>query len=200
MRLPGFVKLIRRSPLFSPQYTLTDHFIGHSHSTRSCSSSQPPKEHYELAYKFPYIVPLRVMSRFKIYQTGVTILMVPILKMEVEAGNLLPGIATTITGAAVAALGTMYVIGNLTRRMVCLVGVNRKNETVKLARMTFWGNRKDIVLPMNSIVHLHELPGSPGDLYTDVITHDGQTKLHISLKYGGIHDVELFKSVFGTLR
>lgn len=178
--------------------------VGCAHLHRHITSHQQQPvgkpAQYDLVYKFPYIVAVRVVSRFKILQTAFTSVAAPFAYIMAQNGQISHELGASCIVASMMALGTLYYISFITRRLIGLVGIDKSRENVKLARMTFWGNRKDLVIPLEAIVPLTESRTSSSDIYTDVKTYDDKVDLYISLRYGGIQDVELFEKIFGRIK
>ena len=176
------LSFVRR--IWSPFGLQCTRFSHTRNSSTTPSSDRPepaePKRdpQYELVYKFPYIVPVRVVSRLKIYQTAVTLAAVPFVHMAVQNGQIMPESATAATVAASMALATLYYISYITRRLVGLIAIDKSRCNVKVARMTFWGNHRDVTAPIDTIIPLSECRGSPTDIYTDLKTYDGNVNLY----------------------
>lgn len=169
---------------------------------RKCSAAQQKTQalKYELVYEFPYIVHTRVAARLKIYQTAITLIAAPYVHIAAQQGHIPQELATSCTVASLLALGTLYYLSFITRRLVGLVGMDKDRKSVKLAHMTFWGNRKDLVVPLNTIVPFTEGNTSCQDLYMDLKTYDNSVHLYLSLRFGGVKDLDLFELIFGRLR
>lgn len=168
--------------------------------TRKCTSNERKTSDYQLVYKFPYIVHMRVAARLKIYQTGITLIAAPWAHVAAQQGHLPQELAYSCMVASVLALGTLYYVSFITRRLVGLVGVDKNKKSVKLAHMTFWGGRNDIVVPLGTIVPFTECDTSPRDLYMNLNTYDNNVHLFLSLRFGGVQDLDAFEEIFGKLR
>ena len=175
-------------------------------NSRCCNhkATQPdterPKEDYQLVYKFPYILPVRAISRFKIYQTAAMFAVLPMVSSAIESGQMLQNTASTMYIAAGVALGTLYYISNITRKLACIISIHNDMEHIRIGRMTFWGNRRNLIVPINQVVPLSEIGISPKDIYTDLRTYDGSVKLYIPVRFGGVYNLEHFELIFGKIR
>lgn len=165
--------------------------------TKSTPGLDTHDDAFEVVFKFPHIILIRALARFKIYQSAVMLSGVPLVHSAVKEGYLTSDSAFQIYLGAGAALGTLYCISNIVRKLVCLISIHNDMKHVRLARMTFWGNRRNVIVPIESIVPLSEVGRSSHDIYTDLKTYDGSVKLYIPLTKAGIHDLENFEYIFG---
>lgn len=176
-------------------------YASHIPVTRnSKTSTESQKVKLDLVYRFPYILPVRFVTRFKIYQTALTVAIVPMILKGVESGDVAVELANAVGVAAFMALGTLYYISNITRKLVCLIGIDKDKNNVQLSRMTFWGNRRDVIVPRENLIPLTELAGSYKDIYVDIKTYNNAVHLYLPLRFGGIHNLEDFEYIFGNLR
>lgn len=177
------------------------------HHQRRCAAvtskhirNSPDEDKFELVYKFPYLVPVRAISRFKIYQTAVTCAGIPFVQSLITSGAIAQSQGIIALVLASTALATLYYLSYITRKLVCIISVTEDMETVRLGRMTFWGNRRNITVPVEEIIPLAEGKNSPNDIYTDITTVDGSVNLYIPLRFGGIENFNSFQQIFGNIR
>jgi len=92
-------------------------------------------------------------------------------------------------------------MGNFFSRLIGVIYVTDADpDIVRIAHMTFWGNRKDEIYTKNELVPFSDLPDSTRDIYIHIKTYsDPESKLYLSLKYGEIHDKLELENIFGQL-
>ena len=150
-------------------------------------------------YRFPYIVHVRAVSRLKLYQTCVTVVMIPLMGVYCALGK--ADISSMYMAISVATFATvmLFAISAYTRRLIGILSFNEAEDIVKVSRLTFWGNRRDIYLPLQSIIPLSEMTGNSEDIYTKFCRYDSDEVLYISLRFGGIEDKDKFIKALGTV-
>lgn len=158
-------------------------------------------EDYQMIYKFPYIVLARAICRLKIYQTAVCGFAVP------AVGSLAyNGVLSTQIFAATAALGglafvMLFVMGEIFRRTVGHIYFSASKDTVKVSHLTFWGNRKDIIIPIDDLVPIADTSDIPSDIYVHLLRFSNpKDSLYLFLRFGGIRNVEKFTYALGLLK
>jgi len=164
------------------------------------STNNNPEPNYQLVYRFPYIRPTRFLARLKIYQTLVTVACAPLIQAAVSRGELDSEVGTTVLTASCLALGTLYCLSNISRKLVCIISIDEEKQLVRLGRLTFWGNRRNIIEPVENIVPLSEINVSYKDVYTDIKTYNGSVNLYLPIRFGGVHNVDQFHHIFGKLK
>lgn len=155
---------------------------------------------YQMIYKFPYIVQCRTVSRLKIYQTAITSIAIPVAGYLTHVGTV--DIQGFLATASIGGLATvmLVVMGEFFRRLVGIIYYNPSEDSVKISHLSFWGNRKDIYVPLDDIVPLTDTDDNPMDIYVKLLRYSKpKSKLYLSLKFGGILDSEKFVEVFGSL-
>lgn len=165
---------------------------------KSALSESAPKPEYEVIFKFPYIVHMRALSRLKIFQTGITVVIIPAIGYLTLAGSVSSEVFTYSFGIAMLAGVMLYVMSSFFRRMIGLISTNQDSTIVKISHMNFWGQRVNILVPTESIVPFSEYESNPGDIFVKFLRYDTDTHLYMSLKFGGIIDKEKFSNVFGV--
>jgi len=92
-------------------------------------------------------------------------------------------------------------MGNFFSRLIGFVYISKDDpEAVRIAHMTFWGNRKDEYYKKTDFVPFSDLPDNVSDIYIHVKVYDQpKSTMYISLKYGYVLDKEQFEEVFGGI-
>ena len=174
-------------------------FHSHIQGTRG----QIPAEFEDIKFKtiflFPHIRFARTIARMKLYQTGFTMLAVPSVCAGYSAQYIDLVAVQAVLGAAAVAGIMLYLMGSIIRRLVGIIAVDETMNYARLSRLTFWGNRRDIYLPIQSIVPLSDYCINPWDTYIKLMTYDSPDELYLSIRYGGIKDMNAFQQVFGSI-
>lgn len=75
--------------------------------------------------------------------------------------------------------------------------VSEDNKTAKISYLDFWGNRKDVRVPISDLVPFSDLPAIPTDpLYVTMRRFSTKETFKITLKKGVIMERQKFKTVF----
>lgn len=160
-------------------------------------------------YRFPYIAHAKVLCRLKLYQSMLTFGICGYSSIQFIAGNLSHNDVVLNCAASFIALCGLVLVGNITRKLIGAVYVDDSLEQVRMARLTFFGNREDIVVPRESIVDLLDNNTiltkfyfklklvEPENVAGDVeLYHEN---FNLSLKFGGVLDESKFEKVFGRI-
>lgn len=153
---------------------------------------------FKIIYKFPYIALTRGFCRLKIYQTGLTCLAVPFVGYCTHVGTLTSqALISTLTISGLAFL-MLCVMGEIFRKIVGHIYINSERDLVKISHLTFWGGRRDIVIPTEDLVPLTDTTENPRDIYIRLFRYSKpKHSLYMCLRFGGIIDIERFSYVFG---
>lgn len=108
--------------------------------------------------------------------------------------------------------GGLIMLGNLSRKMIVQVYVTGDNRFVRLTRLTFFGRRQDMVLPVSRILPLTENNESKRNLLLTLETIPPENTIEgydrpefydesfkICLKHGGVLDEIRFEMALGTI-
>lgn len=176
--------VLRQKTLLSP----------HSIAIRCSSQNQLDRKtstEFEPVYKLPFIVTARIICRLKLYQT-VIVLGLAGTSIATQADLLIPLSLCTVS---LAMLGTM---GEFFRKLIGIIYVNPATYEVKIAHLTFWGNRKDVYYHMNEIIPPVDNGENLSDTYVKLAFVDKSiSPLYLSVKHGHVINKELFDKVIG---
>lgn len=118
---------------------------------------------YECIFQFGYIKQLRLFSRIKIYQTGLSILfgIASVGLYEMEYFNNFDRILA-VNGSMIFALIMLLIISRQTVKIVGRLYVNKEQNKVLISHLNFMGKRRDFIvnkdeiLPLSSIEELKD--------------------------------------------
>ncbi|XP_040295719.1 transmembrane protein 186 [Bufo bufo] len=172
--------------------------------TLFCTSSPLNKDtgdsaKFTLIYKFPAIRFCRVVSRLKLAQTTLTVLLLPPVYYYYLQGQITQFSVIYCTGTALFAGIMLYGLSSYLRRIIGMLYVNDNLTTVKVSHITFWGNRKNIFVPINDVKQLSETGDGKREILRQFARYSKPDILYFSTQYGYVLDREKFTLVFGEL-
>ncbi|GAB1608496.1 transmembrane protein 186-like [Argonauta hians] len=162
--------------------------------------SRYSNENFEVIYRFPYIVHMHLLSRFKIYQTALSLVAVPICYILLIGGQLSLAHCHYAVGYCTIACIMLYAFSFFLRRLIGIIAYDSKEELLKVSHLTFWGGRRDIFLHAKSVIPISDMSDNPNDIYVRFRRYDTEEELLLVLKYGGIKNLEKLKLVIGEIR
>ncbi len=151
-------------------------------------------------YRFPYIRGARILARLKLYQTGLTVIGIPAISYLYSTGQL--GLDSVFAAVGVASFAgvMLYVISGYLRKVVGVISLSDRGDIVRIGRLTFWGNRRNVYTPLTDIVPLTDCESNLNDIYVHIRRYSTDDVLYMSLRYGLIVEQEAFKQVFGNTK
>jgi len=91
-------------------------------------------------------------------------------------------------------------MGTLASRIVGHMYLSPKlPDKVKIARLTFWGNRQDTVYGINQLEPFCDMSVNPKDVYFPVALYGTDDKIFFSLRYGRYRSIEDLVQIFGSI-
>lgn len=165
--------------------------------TAQCCNSQPSTrtseelKHFKPVYKLPYIVHARVLCRLKLYQTGVVLCLTG-ASVATQTELFIPLTICTVSLAMLAIMGEFF------RKLIGILYVNPATDEVRIAYLNFWGNRKEIIQPINNVVPPCEISENLSDTFVKFTFVDKSMPiLYLSIRYGQVLDNDLLRHVVG---
>ena len=190
-QIPGVAQLVT-----SPRNT-------DPHKTGKSSVSPVPEEYKDMKfttfYRFPNILLMRFITRMKLYQSAITVVMLP-TSAYLHTLNLVP--VTTVQaslGVTAFACVMLYIMSHYSQRLIGLMSLSDCNSIVCFSHLTFWGGRNDVYVPVKEVIPLSDLPERPADAYICLRRYDTSDILYFTLRWGSILNVQKFTTVFGTM-
>jgi len=147
-------------------------------------------------FSFPYMRTLRIACRLKIYQTLVTCGCIPLALNWLSHGLITPPVLGVFTGLAAGAIVMLGAVGELSRKIVGILYINKSTEEVIISHMNFFGNRTDTRIELEDIIPISDTPESVDDVYWKIHTYSGR-KFYVTTRVGGILDQNSFVKIFG---
>ncbi|XP_036595439.1 transmembrane protein 186 [Trichosurus vulpecula] len=174
-------------------------YVGRPVSTTPDKPSAMETEKFQMIYRFPGIRFCGSLSRVKILQTGITVVILPLSYYWYIQG-LIPLDSLYFTGGiANVALAMLYWISHFFRRLVGILYMNEAGTVLRVAHLTFWGRRQDTYCPVANIIPVSETSEHPFDVFLKIQQYDGDQTFYLTLRFGHILDRKRFAQVFGNL-
>ncbi|XP_063790340.1 transmembrane protein 186 [Pseudophryne corroboree] len=172
---------------------------------RFCSSAPSntmpgDNRNFTLIYKFPGIRYCRAVSRLKLLQTTLTVLLLPPIYYYYLQGQLSQFSVIYVTGTAVFAGFMLYSLSYYLRRVIGMIYVDDDLSTLKVSHLTFWGRRKNIFVPLEDVKKLSETGDGRREVLLKFGRYSSSDILYFTVRLGQILDREKFTVVFGELK
>ncbi|XP_051819601.1 transmembrane protein 186 [Antechinus flavipes] len=173
--------------------------VGRPISTSREKPSAIETEKFQMIYRFPGIRFCGSLSRMKILQTGITVVILP-PSYYWYTQDLIPLDSLFFTGGIASfALVMLYWISHFFRRLVGILYVNEAGTVLRVAHLTFWGRRQDTYCPVANIIPVSETSEHPFDVFLKIHQYDCDQTFYLTLRFGHILDKKRFAQVFGNL-
>ncbi|KAI1280860.1 Transmembrane protein [Halotydeus destructor] len=148
-------------------------------------------------YRFGFAPMARVVVRAKIYQTALTVYFFGSSFIAFQTGNAALSSLLFTTGISAFACFMLYVFGNIFSRLIGFAYLSEDKSKIRLAHLTFWGQRKDTVVEVDDMLPFDTLIQRYDDWYCLLSrVSDPKDRYYLSLKFGGILDKENFERAF----
>uniref|UniRef100_A0A3P9ALV8 Transmembrane protein 186 n=2 Tax=Esox lucius TaxID=8010 RepID=A0A3P9ALV8_ESOLU len=154
---------------------------------------------YNLIYSLPHMKILRTVSRLKLLQTGITMVVLPPVFYMYLHGDASYFLVTYSTGIAAFAAVMLYTASYYLRRVIGKMYLDESQTMLKVSHMTFWGRRKDEYLQVTDVMTLGDTGDSAVEPILKLKRYSSSETLYFSIKLGRVVDRQAFEKVFGTL-
>lgn len=155
---------------------------------------------YTVIYTLPYIKHLRAVSRLKLLQTAITVVILPavyVLYLQGAASSFAVGYTT---GMALFAGAMLYTASFFLRRVVGMMYLDPSQSTLKVSHLTFWGKRRDIYLPVSDVMTIGDTGDSLNETILKLKRYSSPETLYFSTHFGRVVNKEAFEMVFGSFK
>ncbi|KAK2815890.1 hypothetical protein Q5P01_026357 [Channa striata] len=162
--------------------------------------SDSAKQKYTMIYALPHIRFLRAVSRLKLLQTAITVVVLPpvyVLYLQGDVSLFLVGYTTAI---ALFAGVMLYTASHFFRRVVGMMYLDPTQTTLRVSHLTFWGKRHDIYLPVSDVMTIGDTGDSVNETVLKLKRYSSPQTLFFSTHFGRVVDREGFEKVFGNLK
>ncbi|GAB6020271.1 hypothetical protein CHUAL_002989 [Chamberlinius hualienensis] len=156
------------------------------------------KQDFTQIYKYPHIIFARNICRLKLFQTGFTVSATPLIGVLYAYDVVGLKTFTYIGSCSVLALCVLFVFGNFFRRFVGAMYMNSSNDILKIAHLTFFGRRRDVLVPVKDIVPFLDRGENPNNVYYTLERYSTGDKYFYIIKFGGILKPKEFQIATGV--
>ncbi|CAM4654973.1 unnamed protein product [Leuciscus chuanchicus] len=154
---------------------------------------------FNLMYAFPAIKGLRALSRLKLMQTGITVVLLPAVYYLYLQGQASGMLVSYTTGIAVFAGFMLYSISHYVRRVVGMMYLDSTQTVLKVSHLTFWGHRRDVYVPVSDVMTLGDSGDTKGEPILCLKRFSSSDTMYFSTRLGRVVDRNAFEKVFGSL-
>ncbi|KAM7418808.1 hypothetical protein PAMA_016098 [Pampus argenteus] len=155
---------------------------------------------YNVIYTFPHIKFLSALSRLKLLQTAITVVILPPVYILYLQGDIAFFLVGYTTGIALFAGVMLYTASHFLRRVVGMMYLDPSQTTLKVSHLTFWGRRHDIYLPVSDVMTIGDTGDSSNETILKLKRYSNSQTLYFSTHFGRVMDKQGFEKVFGSLR
>lgn len=161
-------------------------------------------------YRYPHIGKIHAIIRFKVYLTGLSIFAC-MRNVYHLLGAIDPNLIAATMLSSTTVIG-MVIAGNFFRKLIVQIYVSEDLTHLRICRFTFFGKRRDMVLPTENVLPLSETNRGRRKLFFTVkttmpedidLSHDFyefyDEEFTIILRHGGILDMRTFEKIMGTI-
>uniref|UniRef100_UPI0037E9C977 transmembrane protein 186 n=1 Tax=Semicossyphus pulcher TaxID=241346 RepID=UPI0037E9C977 len=155
---------------------------------------------YTMIYSLSHIKLLRAVSRLKLLQTAITLIILPPVFVLYLQGDVPLFLLNYTTGIALFAGVMLYTASHFFRRVVGMMYLDPSQTTLKVSHLTFWGKRNDIFLPVSDVMTIGDTGDSLNETILKLKRYSTPQTFYFSIHYGRVMDKQGFEKVFGTLK
>ncbi|XP_068178325.1 transmembrane protein 186 isoform X2 [Antennarius striatus] len=162
-------------------------------------SSDLEKKKFTMIYTLPHIKVIRVLSRLKLLQTGITVVVLPPVFILYHMGEVPFFLVSYTTGLSLFACVMLYATSHFFRRVVGMMYLDSSQTTLKVSHLTFWGRRHDIYMPVSDVMTFGDTGDSVNETILKLKRHGSPQTFYFSTRFGLVVDKQGFQKVFGSL-
>ncbi|XP_054850743.1 transmembrane protein 186 [Eublepharis macularius] len=154
---------------------------------------------FKLIYRFPGIKYCRALSRLKLMQTALTVVVLPPVWFFYWQNQVTQAQCLYSTGIACFAGIMLYAMSYYFRRIIGMMYLNKDGTVLRVSHLTFWGKRKDFCCPVETIMTLDDIGEDRKEVLLQFKQYDGDQFLYFTLRFGQVVDKDGFAKVFGEV-
>ncbi|XP_037546238.1 transmembrane protein 186 [Nematolebias whitei] len=175
------------------------HQSSHESVIPKIKCSDLSKNNYTRIYAMPYISIFRAISRIKLLQTAITVVVLPPVYVLYFLGHTDFFQVSYTTGVALFAGVMLFVASHFFRRIVGIMYLDQSQTTLKISHLTFWGKRHNIYLPVSDVMTIWDSGDSPNETILKMKRYSTPDVMYFSTYFGVIVDRQGFEKVFGKI-
>lgn len=163
------------------------------------ADAQLKSAEFKIIYRFPYIRAARLITRLKLYQTGITVIAIPPACYAYLTDIINLNACAAAMSIASFALMMLVIMSNLLQRVLGLVAVNDDLQYARFSHLNFWGRRRDVYVPFEDIMTLSDVSENKDDIFVKIRRFSNKDFFYLSLRLGRIDDLEKLQLLIGSV-
>ncbi|KAA8595080.1 hypothetical protein FQN60_012215 [Etheostoma spectabile] len=146
-----------------------------------------------MIYNLPHIKLLRALSRIKLLQTAITVVILPPVYLLYFQGDIPFFLVSYTTGIALFAGVMLYTASHFFRRVVGMMYLDPSQTTLKVSHLTFWGRRQDIYMPVSDVMTIGDTGDSVNETIVKLKRYSCPETFYFSINFGRVVDKQGFE-------
>ncbi|KAM8934188.1 transmembrane protein 186 [Pelodytes ibericus] len=163
------------------------------HQKEECDNFTP-------IYKLHGITFCRSISRLKIFQTALTVLLLPPVYYYYLQGQVTYSGLLYCSGTAIFACIMLYCMSYYLQRIIGMIYLNETGTTVKVSHLTFWGKRRDLFIPATDVKTFTETGDHKQETLLQFRRYSSPEVLYFTTRFGYVLNKEKFCMLFGAFK
>jgi hypothetical protein len=156
-------------------------------------SNRKYRESYECVYEFRHIKSLRLLTRFKVYQTFFSIAFAGYSFFAIDDLNIL----LLTNGTMLLAVVMLFIISRQAVRVVGRMYISDDKTKALISHLDFYGKRRDFEVEISEIEPLASFDELK-EAYVHLRLKDATGSMVVSLPYGRVHDKKALLKILGA--
>uniref|UniRef100_A0A158R4G8 CDP-diacylglycerol--glycerol-3-phosphate 3-phosphatidyltransferase n=1 Tax=Syphacia muris TaxID=451379 RepID=A0A158R4G8_9BILA len=150
-------------------------------------------------YRFQNIVIGSIIARLKLLQTIIAAAVVPYYFWKYGLGEVQLERCLLISGLAIFAIGMLVAATRYFNRLIGVISMNQTNEVIRVGYLSFWGSRRNQIIPVKDVVPISDSDSNPNDVIVKFCRYSTPKFLYLSRIKSEIVDKERAELLFGDL-
>ncbi|XP_031567897.1 transmembrane protein 186-like [Actinia tenebrosa] len=172
------------------------HFLTNNYST-NLKKIQDSKE---IIYRYKWIKQLRFISRVKIVHVFIVGGLTGPMSYWFNQGIISGSVLVTSIFAATATTAGLFALSYFFRRVIGELSFDPIKEEITISSLTFWGNRRNLVVPISNFIPLSDRDFDPKNLFHRVELYGNDFVYLLNLRHGRVYDSERLLQLLGILQ
>lgn len=177
--------------------TRDDQLLTKNYSTNLEKIRQDSKQ---IIYRYKWIKQLRFISRVKILHVFVVGGLTGPMSYWFSQGIISGSVLVTSIFAATATTGGLFALSYFFRRVIGELSFDPTKEEIMISSLTFWGNRRNLVVPISNCIPLSDRDFDPKNLFHRVELYGNEFVYLLNLRHGKVYDNERLLELLGILQ
>lgn len=168
-----------------------------NYSTNLDKTRQDSKQ---VIYRYKWIKQLRFISRVKILHVFIVGGLTGPMSYWFNQGIISGSVLVTSVFAATATTGGLFALSYFFRRVIGELSFDPLKEEFTISSLTFWGNRRNLVVPISNLIPLSDRGFDPENLFHRVELYGNEFVYLLNLRHGKVYDSKRLMELLGILQ